>query len=169
MQLTKEIKHIVNSLHDYGVWQHEQLFPWVDSFSFYKYSHSNDDYYTSLPEYQDYKEKFHKFFNTIGQEKWKANPLEITFAKQTNKGIHLPMKSSAIIWAVKGDVKVLVSEARERLMQTLAIHDYDLFNWQHRKITLNIIKEGDFFIVGNTFAHAIHMEEGQEVLYARYS
>ena len=32
MQLTKEIKHIFNSLHDYGVWQHEQSFPWMDSF-----------------------------------------------------------------------------------------------------------------------------------------
>ena len=168
MQLTKEIKHIINSLHDYGVWQHEQLFPWMDSFAFFKQD-SQGNYYTSTPEYQDHKEEFHKFFDTIGQKEWGINPREITFAKQTNKGIHLPMKNSAIIWAVKGDVKVLVSEARERLMQTLAIYDYDLFNWQHRKMTLNIIKEGDFFIVGNRFAHAIHMEEGQEVLYARYN
>jgi hypothetical protein len=33
---------------------------------------------------------------------------------------------------------------------------------------LNTIKEGEMFVVGNRFAHCLHMEEGQEVLYARY-
>ncbi len=167
MQLTKEIKHIFNSLHDYGVWQHEQAFPWMDSFAFFK-KDTRDNYYTSTPEYQDHKEEFHKFFDTIGQKEWGINPVEIIFAKQTDRGIHIPQKNTSIIWALKGDIKLLVCENRDRLNYVMAIHDYDLFNWSNRKITLNIIKEGDFFVIGNRFAHALHMEEGQEVIHARY-
>ena len=70
---------------------------------------------------------------------------------------------------MKGDIKLLVCENRDRLIYSLAIHDYNLFNWKNRKISPNIIKEGEFFIIGNLHAHALHMEEGQEVLYARYS
>jgi len=168
VQLTKNIKHIVNSLHDYGVWQHEQMFPWMDSFAFFK-NDSQENYYTSTPEYLDHKEEFQNFFEQAGQKLWKTPPLEILYAKQTDKGIHVPQKNSAIIWALKGDIKLLVCENRDRLLYTMAIHDYNLFNWKNRKISPNIIKEGEYFIIGNLHAHALHMEEGQEVLYARYS
>ncbi len=168
MQLTKEVKEIVNSLKDYGIYQHEYMFPWMDSFLFYRYAKNLDDYYTSIPEYQDYKEEFHKFFKSVGN-KYKGGFLyDVMYAKQTDKGIHCPAKEPTIIWAVKGDIKLVVANEIGRCLHTLAIHDYDLFNWKNRQMTLNVIKEGDFFVIGNRFAHCLHMEEGQEVVYARY-
>jgi hypothetical protein len=89
-------------------------------------------------------------------------------AKQTSKGMHCPAKDPSVIWAVKGDIKLVVAHELQRCLHTLAIHDYDLFNWGSRKMKLNIIREGHFFPIGNRFAHCLHMEEGQEVLYARY-
>ena len=168
MQLTKEVKQVVNSLSSYGVYQHEYMFPHMDSFLFYRNSPSLDDYHTSLPEYQDNYNSFIKFFKSVG-EKYKAPPLyDIMTAKQTSKGMHCPAKDPSVIWSVKGDIKLVFAHELQRCLHTLAIHDYDLFNWGSRKMKLNIIKEGHFFPIGNRFAHCLHMEEGQEVLYARY-
>ena len=168
MQLTKEVKQVVNSLSSYGVYQHEYMFPHMDSFLFYRNSPSLDDYHTSLPEYQDNYNSFIKFFKAVG-EKYKAPPLyDIMTAKQTSKGMHCPAKDPSVIWAVKGDIKLIIADELMKLLHTVAIYDYDLFNFKSRKIKLNTIKEGEMFIVGNRFAHCLHMEEGQEVLYARY-
>ena len=65
MQLTKEVKQVVNSLSSYGVYQHEYMFPHMDSFLFYRNSPSLDDYHTSLPEYQDNYNSFIKFFLSL--------------------------------------------------------------------------------------------------------
>ena len=168
MQLTKEVKEVVNSLSSYGIYQHEYMFPFMDSFLFYRNSPNLNDYYTSIPEYQDNHDSFQNFFKSVGKE-YNAPPLyDVMFAKQTTKGIHCPTKEPAGIWAVKGDIKLVVSNEVQRCLHTLAIYDYDLFNWGHRKMNLNIIKEGEFFLIGNRFAHCLHMEEGQEVVYARY-
>ena len=168
MQLTKEVKEVVHSLKDYGVYQHEYMFPFMDSFLFYRHCKNLDDYYTSVPEYQDNYTKFHAFFDEVQKEYNYPKLYDIIYAKQTVKGIHCPAKDTTVIWAIKGDIKLIVGDKLTRLLHTLAIHDYDLFNWNHRNLKLNVIKEGTYFPIGNRFAHCLHMEEGQEVLYARY-
>ena len=90
------------------------------------------------------------------------------YAKQTAKGFHAPCKEPVIIWSIKGDIKLVIADELMKLLHTVAIYDYDLFNFKSRKMKLNTIKEGEMFVIGNRFAHCLHMEEGQEVLYARY-
>ena len=68
MQLTKEVKEVVHSLKDYGVYQHEYMFPFMDSFLFYRHCKNLDNYYTSVPEYQDNYTKFHAFFDEVQKE-----------------------------------------------------------------------------------------------------
>ena len=115
------------------------------------------------------EENYYKFFRKVGKQ-YKTPPLfDIMTAKHSGKGLHIPSKETTIVYALKGDIKVLVSENFLRLLHTVAIYDYDLYNYKSRDIKLNVIKEGEMFVVGNRYAHCLHMEEGQEVLYARYS
>lgn len=168
MQLTKQVKEVVNGIADYGIYQHEYMFPWMDSFLFYRRD-SRDDYETSTPEYQDNRDDFLGFFRKVGKQ-YKTPPLfDIMTAKHSGKGLHIPSKDATIIYALKGDIRILVSENFLRLLHTVAIYDYDLYNYKSRNIKLNVITEGSIFVIGNRYAHCLHMEEGQEVLYARYS
>tara|TARA_R100000231_G_scaffold32728_1_gene28590 strand:+ start:66 stop:581 length:516 start_codon:yes stop_codon:yes gene_type:complete len=153
----------------HGIYHAHYLFPFCDVFHFYSKSHNLTDFHSSFPPYYDNQESILKYFNNIVKEYgWEETPKDLLYVKATKEGFHIPTKTPAVIFSLSGQVKMLTSEKFQRLLNCMAIYDYQLFPYKDREITP--IKIGNTAkLVGNRWCHCLHLEEGEEIFYATYS
>ena len=170
IKVDKFMYNLRDEIKAHGIYMATRHFPWADTFEFYQRVSNLKDYESSFPYYQEHQDKIHKHLNDIAESLgWTERLSTFLYVKQNNKGFHLPSRNATIIFSLDSDVKCLTAKSGMTLLNCLAVYDYDLFDFSGRKITRTTIKKGSGKIVGNTWHHCLHLEEGQEIFYATYS
>jgi len=153
----------------HGIYHAHYLFPFCDVFHFHNKSKHEVDFNSSFPMYWKNKEAILKYFNNIATKSgWKETLHDLLYVKATKKGFHIPIQQPTVVFCLNDKVRLLTSKRKIRLLNCMAIYDYELFPFKNREITPTWI--GDTAKpLGNMWAHCLHLEEGQEIFYATYS
>lgn len=176
-----EVVNLFKAVNEYKVWQHDNYFPFMDTFLFYRSALTNKfGYDATMPEYFDNRAPILKWCAHCGQE-WKQYLHQIIYVKQTDKGFHIPNKDyNTIIVPVKGEITILRCESIRPLLDSMAVYDYDIYNWSRRGIVKSVCNaEPEQRIIGYTPKKlvrldtekftAFHAKEGTEFLFMQYA
>ena len=143
INIDKFMYNMRDEINAHGIYMANKAFPWCDTFEFYSRVAHSDDYESSFPYYHDHRDQIHNHLNKLASSLgWEETLEDFCYVKGTDKGIHIPNRCAAIIFALDSNVKLMTHEKQLNLLYSIAIYDYALFNYKSRGIIPLRVKKG---------------------------
>ena len=162
-----------NLAHEVVEWmdgQRHSQFPFCDTYLMWQHFEEVDitTYNCTLPYWRTHHNTIMEDISITGQ--LSEQIAEIVIVKGTKKGICLPNISPCreTYYIIKGNPPNILGKNWAKLVNTLEVHEYNLFSWKSRQLSYEKTIEGKGFSSGNVWFQNLHLQEGDIVAYVRY-